>query len=107
MVGAHFTAEKHWGLKKSQCVVASVTEMKMNGKVSIMIFLKENELQHQIVLFDNHKLYPFIKINLKLFLLNLSLCSLTIVMIYNRPHFYECQSDDGNQIRQINCFFHP
>ena len=81
MVGAHFTAEKHQGLKKSQCVVASVTEMKMNGKVSIMIFLKENELQHQIVLFDNHKLYPFIKIN-QLFSSNFQLCKLAIVAIY-------------------------
>ena len=39
MVGAHFTAEKHQGLKKSQGVVNSITDVELNGKVSkIMIF---------------------------------------------------------------------
>ena len=42
MVGAHFTAEKHQGLKKSQGVVNSITDVELNGKVStIMIFSQQ------------------------------------------------------------------
>ena len=46
MVGAHFTAEKHQGLKKSQGVVNSITDVELNGKVSTIMIFSQRQMNN-------------------------------------------------------------
>ena len=44
MVAAHFTAEKHQGLKKSQGVVNSIADVELNGKVSTITIFSQQQM---------------------------------------------------------------